>query len=89
MMRKNDVIAAIIIAIGAAAGVAAMFFLAIIMGTIGGAITGWVVGLLFSDTILGIFAALGIKGFAMWQIGAFLGFVGAFFRTSITKKSED
>ena len=56
--------------------------------TIVGAIIGWTVGLLLDGTILGIFAALGISGFKMWQIGAFLGFVGGFFRSpaNINKK---
>ena len=49
--------------------------------TITGAIIGWSVGLFLDGTILGIFAALGISGFKMWQIGAFLGFVGGFFRS--------
>ena len=42
------------------------------------AIFGWVVGWFFGDTILGILAQMGIVGFSMWQIGAFLGFVGCF-----------
>lgn len=46
-----------------------------------GAVAGWLVGLLFSKTILGILAAIGISGFSMWQFGAFLGFVGGFFKT--------
>ena len=57
----------------------------VLINTIAGAVVGWIVGLFFAETILGIFAVLGIKGFAMWQIGAFLGFVGAFFRTVPTK----
>lgn len=40
-------------------------------------IAGW----FFGETILGILAAIGIEGFKMWQIGAFLGFVGSFLRT--------
>lgn len=67
-------------------GVAAIVFLAVLLSTLFGALAGWIVGLVFAETILGIFAALGIKGFAMWQIGAFLGFVGAFFKaTTMTK----
>ena len=44
-----------------------------------GLIFGWFIGLFFESTILGIFAQIGITGFSMWQIGAFLGFVGSFF----------
>lgn len=49
-----------------------------------GAFLGWFVGLFFGDAILGIFAQIGISGFSMWQIGAFLGFVCGFFRKLIT-----
>jgi hypothetical protein len=59
---------------------AALGIFIIIAGTLGGILVGWIVGWFFSETILGIFAALGIKGFAMWQIGAWIGFVSAFFR---------
>ncbi len=66
---------------------ALLLFGVILLATVFGALAGWVVGLFFADTILGIFAALGVKGFAMWQIGAFLGFVGGFFKsTTINKK---
>ncbi|MBO4285386.1 MAG: hypothetical protein J5895_04050 [Alphaproteobacteria bacterium] len=65
----------------------ALFFLSLLLSSIIGALCGLVVGLIFGPTILGIFAAIGITGFKMWQIGAFLGFVGGFFRTSITQKS--
>ena len=40
---------------------------------------GWIIGWFFSETFLSILAQLGITGFSMWQIGAFLGFVGSFF----------
>ena len=63
-------------------GAPTLVMLLVLIGTLAGALVGWTVGLLFSETILGIFAALGLKGFAMWQIGAFLGFVGGFFRSS-------
>jgi hypothetical protein len=63
-------------------GTPTLIMLLVLIGTLAGALVGWVVGLLFSETILGIFAALGLKGFAMWQIGAFLGFVGGFLRSS-------
>ena len=58
-----------------------MFFLYALCGTIIGAFTGWVVGLFFGKPILAILAAIGIEGFTMLQIGAFLGFVGSFFRS--------
>lgn len=42
-------------------------------------IFGWIVGWFFGETFLAILAQIGITGFSMWQIGAFLGFVGSFF----------
>lgn len=59
-------------------------FLLVILGTLFGALAGWIVGLVFGDTILLIAAKLGIDGIAMWQFGAFLGFVGGFLKTKVT-----
>jgi len=50
-------------------------FLYVLMG----ALFGWVTGWFFGSTILGIMNDLGISGYSMWQLGAFLGFVGSFF----------
>lgn len=47
-----------------------------------GIVAGWLTGLFIGNTVLGILAAAGIKGFAMWQIGAVLGFIAAFFKCS-------
>jgi hypothetical protein len=60
-------------------------FLGPLIGILTGAFVGWVVGWFFSETILGILYFLGIAGFSMWQVGAFLGFVGSFFRTYSNK----
>lgn len=73
-------------AIGAIVLVPLLLFVACLVGTIFGAIGGWVVGIFFSETILGILAQLGVSGVSMWQLGAFLGFVGSFFRTRVSKK---
>lgn len=59
-------------------------FLLIIAGTLMGALAGWAVGLFFNDTILGIAAQLGIRDVAMWQLGAFLGFIGGFLKTKVS-----
>lgn len=77
---KENVFAGVILA----AGTAALFILLVIFSTLAGAVVGWVVGWFFGDTILGIMNQLGIHGITMWQLGAFLGFVGSFFRTSTT-----
>lgn len=72
----------IFLAFGGLALVIGLLLLLPLLGTLAGLIVGWIVGLFFPQTMLGIFAALGIKGFSMWQIGAFLGFVGGFFKTT-------
>lgn len=65
-----------------------MFFFAISLATVFGAIGGWFIGLFFGNTILGILSQLGVHNVAMWQFGAFLGFVGGFFKTSVTKEAN-
>ena len=59
------------------------YLLAIIISpltsTIGGAFTGWLVGLFFKRPILGILESLGLKQWKLWEVGAFLGFVSGFF----------
>lgn len=62
-------------------------FIISIIGTLFGAITGWLVGLVFDDAILHVLSALHIYGVTMWETGAFLGFVGGFFRNVATAKS--
>lgn len=66
---------------------AALVFFFPLIGVLGGAFAGWVVGLFFSDTILSALASFGVKteALSMWQLGAMLGFVGSFFRSSVTK----
>lgn len=59
-----------------------------LFSTLLGVIGGWFVGLFFSDTILGFLQQIGIKGLAMWQVGAVLGFVSGFFRTALQFKNK-
>jgi hypothetical protein len=66
--------------------VAGLVFLAVIFGAVGGAFCGWVVGWFFGDTILAIARQLGLHDITMWQFGAFLGFVGGFFRAIVGKQ---
>lgn len=74
--------------IGSTTLVVGLLFLIPLLGALGGAFSGWVVGWFFTETITTFMAALGIKGLAMWQIGMGLGFVGGFFKsTSINNKS--
>ena len=48
-----------------------------------GGVTGWIVGFVFEDTILGILAQMGITNVTMFQVGAFLGFVTSFLKETI------
>ena len=56
------------------------FILTSIASTLIGALIGWIVGWFFSQPILNFFAAIGIEGFSMVELGTVLGFVGGFFR---------
>ena len=60
------------------AAVVGLFFQGL-LGVLGGGFSGWVVGLFFGDTFLGIFKQIGIENVTMFQIGAFLGFIASFF----------
>ena len=51
--------------------------------TLVGALFGLIIGWFAGDVMLAMFAKLGIVGFSMMQIGAFLGFVGSFFGSTM------
>ena len=76
--------------IGGLALIAALAFIACIISTVMGAAVGWVVGLVFHDTIFDFLRRIGIDvtGMSMWQIGASLGFIGSFFRSNQTVKKD-
>jgi hypothetical protein len=59
-------------------------FAFVVFGTALGAIAGWIVGLFFGETILGILSQFGVRNITMWQFGAFMGFVGGFLKTKVT-----
>jgi hypothetical protein len=69
---------------------AALLFIAALLGATFGAFAGWVVGLLWGDAIISTLKAFGLNvgNLAMWQIGCTLGFVGAFFRSSVSTKGD-
>ncbi len=71
-------------------GVFALIILFPLIGVLAGAFVGWVVGLFFEETVMGFFARAGFDtaGYAMWQLGASLGFVSAFFRAGVTKVKD-
>lgn len=59
-------------------------FVFVPLATLMGGFVGWLVGIFFGDTILGIFGQLGIHNVTMFQLGACLGFVGGFLKTKVT-----
>lgn len=76
--------------LAALAAVFAFTFFAPVIGVLFGAFSGWVVGIFFHDTIIGFLTRAGfdVTGFALWQIGASLGFIGSFFRGATTSTSK-
>lgn len=59
-----------------------------ILGVFFGALAGWCVGLVFEDTVIGTLARFGVdtSGLSMWQLGACLGFVGGYLKTTVHQK---
>ena len=58
--------------------------LLVILGTLVGAVCGWIVGLFFGNEVLRVASKLGLNGITMWEFGAFLGFVGGFLKTKVS-----
>lgn len=67
-----------------------MFIIVIgILGTFFGGVAGWIVGLFFTDTIMQTLNRIGVDtmGMTMWQLGATLGFISGFFKTTGVRKN--
>ena len=66
-------------------GIVVMLFVAVIASTVIGGVVGWCVDLVFPFVPATLNSLMGtqLTGF---EVGAVLGFVGAFFRNSSTKK---
>jgi hypothetical protein len=73
--------------IAAAVGIIGILFFVIILGTLFGGIAGWTVNLVFPFVFSTLNSLLGTE-LTAFEMGAVLGFVGGFFRTSVTKKDE-
>lgn len=58
-------------------------FISAILATVFGAVGGFIVGLVFPDTMSLLSDTIGIEA-APWQLGAMFGFVGSFFRSSVS-----
>lgn len=56
-----------------------------ILGVLAGMCSGWVVGLFFTDIVIGFLSRIGVDtaGLAVWQVGGALGFLCGFLKTSI------
>ena len=76
------------IALGAAVMIAAVLFVAVLLGTLIGGIVGWIVGLVFPFVIVTLNTLTGLT-LTAFEMGAVLGFVGSFFKTSVTKESKN
>lgn len=74
---------------GLAVGFVLLVIVAVILGTFFGGVAGWIVGLFFTDTIMGTLNRIGVDtmGLTMWQLGATLGFVSGFFKSTKVQKN--
>ncbi len=61
--------------------------ISVLIGTGFGEFSGWLVGLVYGDTILGVLGRLGLHGITMGQLGATLGFIGGCVRSTSVKSS--
>ena len=73
-----------------AIGLVMLIIVMVIMGTLFGGIAGWIVGLFFTDTIMQTLNRVGVDtmGMTMWQLGATLGFVSGFFKSTKVQKND-
>jgi hypothetical protein len=64
-------------------------FIAPIISCFLGGFSGWVVGLVFEEQIIGFLTRVGIDmtGMSMFDLGAALGFVGGFLKTTVHQKT--
>lgn len=77
---------------GILGGLVAMFFVFPLLSTLLGAFTGWVLSFTwFSTWIVNGLAVFGFTTTAnnLYQVGAALGFCGAFFRSRLIAKTSD
>lgn len=68
--------------------VAFVVFAASLFGAAMGALSGVIVGWFFDDTIRAAQIAIHIDPLQPWQIGMFVGWLGGFFRSNVSKKSD-
>lgn len=73
--------------VGIALGAGILIFFACLLSTVIGGILGWVVGLVFPFVIVSLNTVLGLS-LSGFQMGAVLGFVGAFFRNAAQSNTQ-
>lgn len=76
--------------IGGIVAATGLVFLFCLLGVLGGIFGGWIVGLFFTDLIIGTISRIGginTAGLEVWHIGGTLGFIGAFFKTYVPAKA--
>jgi hypothetical protein len=83
---KNDTLTIV----GAITAIGVLIFFGTLLGTVGGIVGGWIVGLFFSDLILSFLGRIGVDvtGLALWQVGGALGFLGSFFKSYQTNTNK-
>jgi len=91
---KDDIIAGVITGIGAGVLLAVLVILTPLFSACGGWLTGWVLACIFpfaGQWVANGAGALGIEFSrdTLPMVGAFLGFVGAFFKSTQTNKNKD
>jgi len=92
-MNWSDIIAGSIVGLGALALVVVLTLAAPLFYALGGYVTGWVLASLFPFAGRWVIAGAGSLGIeisrdALPALGAFLGFVGAFFRAKQTNTNK-
>lgn len=70
-----------------AGGILVLLPLLLILGTALGALAGWVVGIFFAETMATVMLAIFGATVEVWQLGAFLGFVGGYVRSIQTNNN--
>ena len=66
----------------------ALLFVAILLGTLVGGVVGWTVDLMFPFVVITLNALTGLS-LTAFEMGAVLGFVGSFFKSSLTNNKTD
>jgi len=86
---SDDWKGAILLGLGGTVAVAFLVIISCIVGTVFGALTGWLlmwVGI--APWVYDGFSQLGLHVTNLWQLGAALGFVGGFFKATLETKKD-